>query len=255
MKKKYLIITGGSGFIGAELVKFFLNKKYFIFVIDKKELKVAAKFKKNFKFFKCDITNEKQLLSINKKILKFTKSIDAVINNAGFTTNSNLKSKNNFFNIFEKTNFSVWDQVMSTNVRSVAIVCKVFGQLMKNKNGGSIVNIASDVGVISPNYDIYKNSNFNLPISYAVSKAAVIHLSKCLAVYWAKNKIRVNSISPAGIYNNHKKEFVDKLSNLIPMKRMMKISEITGAVEYLISKKSTFVTGQNIILDGGRTSW
>jgi len=134
---------------------------------------------------------------------------------------------------------------------------------MVNQQNGSIINIASDVGVISPDHRIYKadpktnykGMNFNSPLSYSVSKAGVIHMTKYLATYWAEQGIRVNSISPAGVNNDHSEDFKNRLTNLIPMGRMAFPEELKGPIVFLSSNASSFITGSNLIVDGGRTIW
>jgi NAD(P)-dependent dehydrogenase (short-subunit alcohol dehydrogenase family) len=119
---------------------------------------------------------------------------------------------------------------------------------------GAIVNIASDVGVISPDHRIYEGQTFNTPAAYAVSKAGLISLTRYLATYWAP-KIRVNALSPAGVYDGQDPAFVKRLSQLIPLGRMAHKDEYKGAILYLVSDASSFMTGQNLIVDGGRTIW
>ena len=136
------------------------------------------------------------------------------------------------------------------------------GKIMKNANKGAIVNIASDVAVISPDHRIYEPDEkydyegvpFNTPASYSVSKAGVLALTRYLATYWALFGIRVNSISPAGVFNNQDPKFIDKLSS-IPLGRMAYPEELKGPVVFLCSEASSFITGTNIMVDGGRTIW
>ena len=121
------------------------------------------------------------------------------------------------------------------------------------REGGFILNIASDLSIISPDQRIYDDGV--KPASYGVAKAGVVNLTKYLATYLAKKNIRVNSLSPAGVYNNQSEEFVSKFSNLIPMDRMAEQDEYKGAVVFMCSDASSFMTGHNFIIDGGRTIW
>ncbi|MGZ3685707.1 MAG: SDR family oxidoreductase, partial [Bdellovibrionota bacterium] len=126
-----------------------------------------------------------------------------------------------------------------------------------------VINIASDVGVISPDHRIYEPNpehgyegvHFNSPLSYATSKAALIHMTKFWATYWAKKGIRVNAISPAGVENNQDPKFRRELTDRIPLGRMAKPHEFKGAIVFLASEASSFMTGHNLIIDGGRTIW
>ena len=148
-------------------------------------------------------------------------------------------------------NFSLdsFEEYMKINVISLFSVCREFAQ--NNKNG-SIVNFSSTYGIVSPNPSLYENSNKH--VAYGVSKEAVINLTKYLAVHLAP-KIRVNCIVPGGIKNNQSKKFIKNYSNLTPMKRMMKNTELNGLVEYLCSENSSYVTGSTLVCDGGYTSW
>ena len=170
------------------------------------------------------------------------------------------KSKNNIFTTFENTDQKIWEQGLNINLTATQITCKVFGSDMADNQNGNIINIASDVGIISPNFKIYepddhgyKGVNFNSPSFYAISKAGVIHLTKYLAVYWAKKNIRVNCISPAGVFRSHDISFANKLSELIPLGRMALPNEFKGAIAFLASDASSYVTGHNLVIDGGRT--
>ena len=134
---------------------------------------------------------------------------------------------------------------------------------MIKRKKGSVVNIASDVGIISPDHRIYepnkkfnyKGVNFNTPISYSVAKSGIISMTRYLATYWAKKGIRVNCVSPAGVYKKHNKKFVEQLALRIPLGRMAKSDELNGAIIYLCSNASSYVTGHNLVVDGGRTIW
>ena len=130
---------------------------------------------------------------------------------------------------------------------------------MATKNKGTILNIASDLSIIAPDQKIYRQEGVSedqqpvKPITYSVIKHGLIGLTKYLATYWAKNNIRVNAISPGGIFNNQSEDFVKKLTDLIPIGRMAKVDEYKAAIVFLCSEASSYMTGQNIVLDGGRT--
>jgi len=174
-----------------------------------------------------------------------------------------LKTNVNFFEKFEKYNFQLWQKSLEGNLSGVFVVTKSVAKHMIKRKKGSIINIASDVGVISPDHRIYeankkfnyKGVNFNTPISYSVAKSGIISMTRYLATYWAKKGIRVNCISPAGVYKKHDKKFVEQLSQRIPLGRMAKSDELNGAIIYLCSNASSYVTGHNLVVDGGRTIW
>ena len=131
---------------------------------------------------------------------------------------------------------------------------------MAKNNYGSIINIASIYAIVSPNQDIYeyKRKNGQLwykPASYAVTKSAILNLTRYLAIYWAKKNVRVNTLSPAGIFNNQDKEFLDEYNKHIPFGRMAKEDEMNGAIVFLASEASSYMTGSNLVIDGGWTAW
>ena len=175
----------------------------------------------------------------------------------------NLKSLFENWKKFEKYDFDLWQKSINGHLSSIFVATKSVAKYMLKRKQGSIINIASDVGIISPDHRIYepnkkyryKGVNFNTPISYSVAKAGIISLTRYLATYWAQKGIRVNCISPAGVYKKHNKKFVEQLSLRIPLGRMAKSGELNGAIIYLCSNASSYVTGHNLVVDGGRTIW
>ena len=263
------LITGGAGFLGLQFSEAIaeLNGKPLLIDINEKQLKEAGKKLsdsgyKNFSTYAADITVEKQCNDIYELIWQENNGIDILINSAALTKAGVESSDNNFFAPFEHTNQKLWEEGLKANLTSTQLTCKIIGTKMAKKGKGSIINIASDIGVISPNQNIYEPDqhgyegvDFNSPAFYAVSKAGVIHLTKYLATYWAKKNVRVNCISPAGVYRNQDLSFVKKLSEQIPMGRMALPNEFKGAIVFLASNASSFVTGHNLLIDGGRTIW
>ena len=133
------------------------------------------------------------------------------------------------------------------------LCAKNFGKMIvANKTGGVIINVASDLSVIAPNHKIYKKGVFK-PVMYSVIKHGLIGMTKFYAALLANHNITCNAISPVGIFNNQNKKFVKELIKLIPMNRMAKKNDIKNTIDFLINKKQEFITGQNIIIDGGRT--
>ena len=125
--------------------------------------------------------------------------------------------------------------------------------MSKQKKGGNIINISSDLGIIAPDQRLYDHTSFRKPISYSVVKNGIIGLTKYVAAYWAKNKVRCNALAPGGIFNNQNKTFLAKIKKLIPMNRMAKINEYNKTILFLSSDASSYITGSIIIADGGRT--
>ena len=126
--------------------------------------------------------------------------------------------------------------------------------MKENKKGGVIINIASEYSVITPDHRIYSKKNYK-PITYPVIKTGLLGLTKYLATYWVKNGIRCNAFSPGGVYENQNKKFVTKLKKLIPMGRMANKNEYHSVIQFLCSDASSYLNGQNIVMDGGRSIW
>ena len=269
LKNKIIVITGGSGFLGSEFSSTLSDVGAIPIILDKNNASLELLKKKFIKkkqrgfFFLVDLNNETKVNVVINSIIKKYRKIDCLINAAGFTGEDMLKTDSNFFEKFENYDFKLWQKSLNGNLSSTFILTKSVAKHMLKRKKGSIINIASDVGIISPDHRIYeankkinyKGVNFNTPLSYSVAKSGIISMTRYLATYWAKKGIRVNCVSPAGVYKKHNKKFVEQLSEKIPMGRMAKPEELTGAIIYLCSDASSFVTGHNLVVDGGRTIW
>ena len=263
------IITGGAGFLGLQFAEAIaeMGGKPLLIDINQKQLETAEKKLMqvgfdNFAVYATDITDENGCRDLFKEIWRENDGINILINSAAITKAGIEDLNSDFFAPFEYTDQKLWEAGLKVNLTATQLSCKIIGQKMAERGKGSIINIASDIGVISPNQNIYepddhgyKGVNFNSPAFYAVSKAGVIHLTKYLATYWAKKNVRVNCISPVGVYRDHDPAFVKKLSEQIPMGRMALPNEFKGGIIFLASNASSFVTGHNLIIDGGRTIW
>ena len=256
MNKKICLITGGSGFMGKKYCEFFLKKKYIVFCIDnnKKNLKsinpLKLKYSKSLKIFNCDIRKEEKVKKLYKLINK-SYFINVLINNAA--VDSIPHKKNN-----DKSKFptnKMWDNEINVSIKGSFYLIKYFGEEMAKRRSGSIINIGSDLSIIAPNQKIYKSSydNYIKPVTYSVIKHGMLGLTKYFASLYADRGVRVNMISPGPIKNNQTKELLKELNNVIPMGRLADPKEIFESLQLLASSKSSFITGQNILIDGGRT--
>ena len=201
-----------------------------------------------------DVTKESSVLRCKKYLDKKGIFVSILVNNAAFNpSNDKLKSK-----LFENYNLKSWRKEIDVGLTGAFICSKVFGNGMAKKNRGVILNISSDLSVISPDHRLYnKGSKINnaKPVTYSVAKTGLIGLTRYLATYWSNKNIRCNAISPGGVYNDHNKNFVNKIKKLIPMGRMAKKDEYRSAVQFLCSDASSYLTGQNLVIDGGRSIW
>ena len=251
LKNKVAIVTGAGGLLGKEHCKA-LNTagcKIIALDIDLKKL-VNLKNNINCDYYLCDITNKKKIVILKNKILRKYKKIDILINNAtiDFIPNKKTKKIN-----FENFSIKQLHEEIKVGINGSMLMSQIFGPLMvKNKNG-VIINIASDLSTIAPNQEIYSHLKIYKPVSYSIIKHAIVGLTKYLASYWGKKNVRVNSLSPGGVFNNQDKLFHSKIKKLIPMNRMANVTEYHGAIIFLCSDASKYMNGHNLVIDGGRS--
>ena len=194
-----------------------------------------------------DITDKDAL---EKKLESFPR-IDILINNAAKDPTPNTMTDETKF---ETMSMDYWLDGLNVALHGTFICSQIISRKMIDSGGGVILNISSDLGVIAPDQRIY-DKDTPKPITYSASKWAIIGMTKYLATYFADKNIRVNSLSPSGVYNSQPDEFVERLTNLIPMGRMATADEYKGAIVFMCSDASSYMTGSNIVIDGGRTSW
>tara|TARA_B100000787_G_C16198801_1_gene303060 strand:- start:2304 stop:3107 length:804 start_codon:yes stop_codon:yes gene_type:complete len=263
LSDKNIIITGALGLIGKKISESLALSGAKVIMLDlksNKEFKSIKEFKKikdQILYIQCDVTNEKNIKSANKIILKKYKKIDVLINGAA-VTDAVEKKPNPKSSMFENYPLNKWNESLKGNLTSVFLCCQVFGKSMAKSKNGSIINIASTYGVVAPDQNLYVNKNskntfFKNP-AYPTTKGAVISFTKYLAAYWGKAGIRVNALSPGGIENNQNKLFIQKYSSKTLLGRMGKPDDLLGIIKLLSSDESSYITGSNIIIDGGWTT-
>ncbi len=268
LKDKIIIVTGASGLLGREHVKAIvdaggipvlldLNQN----ILDEQVTELKKQFSQNISGYAVDITDEEKVKkNCAEIVLKYGK-IDGLVNNAA----NNPKVENSIeinFSRLENFPVSVWDKDLEVALKGTFLCIKYYGfEISKNIEGGSIVNISSDLGLIAPDQRLYqidglKNSLQPVkPITYSVVKTGIIGITRYLATYWAEKNVRCNAICPGGVENNQDQDFVNKLVKLIPMKRMARKDEYHGVLVFLLSSASSYINGSIISADGGRTSW
>lgn len=218
---------------------------------------LEAEFRDRFAFVECDVTSAERL----QKALAATRAKfgepTALINNAAIDSPPSAPASET--GPFEDYPDASFDRVMDVNVKGVYLACKIFGAAMARNKRGSIVNISSIYGVVSPDQSIYdyrrqRGEVFYKPVAYAVSKSALLNLTRYLAVYWAKSGVRVNTLVIAGVANNQDADFMKAYTGRIPVGRMAEQDEYNGAVVYLVSDASRYMTGSQLVVDGGWTA-
>ena len=254
IKNKKVLLCGSSGILGSYYSKILNQQGADLCLLDLKTTKfinLAKKLKTKHLFIDCE--NENSIRESVQKAAKKMKYFDCVIYNSAITSEYLLKSKNNN-NIFENLTTKTWDKILNINLKGAFIFNQECIKYF-SKKGGSIINISSIYGSISPDHRIYNNENFKPNVSYSVSKSGIIMLSKWLSTYLSNKNIRVNCISPGGVKNQQSKSFINKYSNRIPLGRMANKEDMIGLLIYLISDESKYVTGQDLLIDGGLSSW
>lgn len=236
------IITGGAGRLGKTFAKALAsegNKVYLFDIVNDCDFQTE-----NIIYKKVDISNEVEVFKIVDEINQIENRIDFLINNAALQITNN----------FENMSIDDFRKSIDINLNASYICIKAVTKYMMQTKSGNIINIGSMYGVVSADPNMYGNSRLNSPDAYAASKGGLIHLSKYLAVNLAKYNIRVNTLSPAGVFNNQPEEFIEKYLPKVPMGRMMDREELIGPLLFLLSNASSYMTGQNLIVDGGFTS-
>ena len=264
IKNKNIIITGALGLLGKSLTAELAQRGANIIMLDiksKKQLKEIQNLnliKNKISYIKCNVSNIKSVIKTDKILKRKFPRIDVLINAAAITDRVEGNSSNPKKSMFENYSIKDWNKSILGNLNSMFICSQVFGKRMLKYKKGSIINISSTYGIVGPDQSIYtnkKNKNlfFKTP-SYPTSKGAVISFTKYLASYWGGKGINVNCVSPGGIKNNQNKEFIKKYSAKTLLGRMAETRDIVGIIKFLCSDDSSYITGSNIVVDGGWTA-
>ena len=269
LNNKNALITGAAGLLGPQHAKALNEIGFSIVLIDidyKNLLLNYNKLKKNLKektqifMFKCDISSEKEVKKISNTLLKKKILIDVLVNNADLNPKMK-KYPNSSTGTIENYSIKNLSKELSVGILGTFICSKIFGEHMKKRKKGSIINISSDLGISAPDQRVYHKSenitkvkNFK-PIGYSISKHAVIGITKYLSTYWAHKNIRCNTLVPGAVYNNQPKFLLKNVIKRIPLNRWAKVTEYKKAIQFLATDDSCYMTGQSLIMDGGRTVW
>jgi NAD(P)-dependent dehydrogenase (short-subunit alcohol dehydrogenase family) len=264
LKGKTAVITGGAGILGKHFSEGLARCGSHVVVVDLngEEAETLAsdltrRYGQKCIAIECDVSEPACVNSMVYEVVKQFGDIRVLHNNAA-SKSSNLEA---FFSSFEEYTLEQWREVTKVNLDGMFLVAQAVGRKMVELNrGGSIIQTASIYGVLGPDHRVYENSSYlgrpiNTPAVYSASKAAVIGLTKYLATYWADKNIRVNCLTPGGVESGQNDSFKEKYSNRVPLGRMAQAEEMVGALLYLASDASSYVTGQNIIVDGGLSAW
>jgi NAD(P)-dependent dehydrogenase (short-subunit alcohol dehydrogenase family) len=262
LNKKTAIVTGALGLLGREHCKALYDAGANVVVtdLDEKEcLKFANSLGINSIGCKLDVTNSENIKHVNETILNKFERIDVLVNNAAINDMFENPKAALEKSKFENYPLELWQKSIDVNLTGIFLCSQIFGSQMVKQKSGSIINIASTYGINAPDQSLYQNEKgeqtFFKPPAYSATKGAVIMLTKYLASYWGNDGVRVNSLSPGGIENNQDEFFVKKYSEKTPLGRMAKSTDYKGALIFLASDASSYMTGANLVVDGGWTCW
>jgi NAD(P)-dependent dehydrogenase (short-subunit alcohol dehydrogenase family) len=260
------VITGGAGLLGEQHARAIASAGGIPVLLDvtpraqAKAEQLAAEFGVPAWSRVTDITQPQDLTACLHEILSRFGHLDILINNAA--NNPKMEDREDInFSRFENFPLDQWAADIDVGLTGAFLCSQVFGAEMARQGRGVIVNIASDLAVIAPDQRIYREPGVPdhlqpvKPVTYSIVKSALVGLTRYLATYWADRGVRVNAISPGGVYNGQPDDFVARLSNLIPLGRMANLDEYQGAILFLCSDASSYMTGTNLVIDGGRTCW
>lgn len=264
---KTVVITGvlgqiGSSYaeslvhLGAKVAGIDLNSQ--VALTDQIPKRLVDLEQESFMLLGGDITNRQSLEDALGEIENRWSSPSGLINNAAIDAPPSVSGSNS--GTFEDFPVDALRKMMDVNILGTVVACQVFGGRMAQNGHGSIVNISSIYGLLSPDQRIYDfrredGETFYKPVGYAVTKSAILNLTRYLATYWARQNVRVNTLTPGGVHNDQDPRFVVNYSAKVPMGRMATPSDLHGAIAFLLSDSSKYMTGTNLIVDGGYCAW
>ena len=247
LEGRVAVVTGGAGQLGAEIVRGLEERGAQVAVFD-----LAAER------FRVDVTDRAAIEAATDEVAREWGVPHVLVNAAAVDSPPDAPPEE--VGPVESYPEESFDQVMDVNVKGTFLCCQVVGARMAAEGRGSIVNVSSVYGMLSPVQDIYDfrrrgGETFFKPVAYSVSKSALYNLTRYLATYWAKSGVRVNTLTLAGVWNDQPEEFLDAYTARMPLGRMADVREVVGPVVFLASDASSYVTGANLVADGGWSSW
>lgn len=255
LQDKVIVITGACGLVGRAFCEAAAQFGAHVVVADipqatpeKFASELQDRHEKDMLGVSLNVAERADVDQLKTAVLDKFGKIDGLVN--AHQNKTHLK-----FERFESVSDENWDTVVHINLKGTFLTCQILGHHMAENGGGSVINIPSTYSVVAPNQNLYKGTNLGCPAEYSASKGGVDALSRYLASYWASKKVRVNMITPHGVWNNHEAKFEENFARFSPMERLSYNHEVAGAMIYLLSDASSYVTGDNMLVEGGWTVW
>jgi NAD(P)-dependent dehydrogenase (short-subunit alcohol dehydrogenase family) len=261
------VITGGGGLLGQKHAEALAGAGAIPVLVDlpqgrprEKAKRLAAASGGEALGVEADITRPEEVRALRDHVLGRFGRVDVLINNAANNPKVEAGAPTGWARL-ENFSPSLWEADLAVGLTGAFLCSQALGTEMARRRSGVILNIASDLAVIGPDQRLYRQEGLPedqqpaKPVTYSVVKTGLLGLTRYLATYWADAGVRVNAISPGGVYNGQPEEFVRRLSRLIPLGRMARLDEYQGAILFLCSDASSYMTGANLVIDGGRSCW
>ena len=254
LEGRVAVVTGGMGQLGSVYTAGLVERGMRVAVFDV----AAGDVPEGARAYRVDVTDRVEIETVLGEVEAEWGIPHLLVNNAALDSPPDAPAEE--VGPFETYPEESFDAVLDVNVKGAFLCCQVVGGAMAREGRGSIVNVSSIYGLLSPVQDLYEfrragGETFVKPVAYSVSKSAILNLTRYLATYWAKAGVRVNTLTLAGVWNDQPQEFLDAYTSRVPLGRMLDAREALGAVVFLASDASSYVTGANVVVDGGWSAW
>lgn len=255
LTEKVVVITGACGLVGRAFCEAAAQFGAHIVAVDIPQAdpqsfadELGKRHDRKMLGVGLDVAARKDVEDLKTKVLNTFGKMDGLVN-------AHQNKSHLIFEPFESVTDDNWDTVVHINLKGTFLTCQILGTWMAENGGGSVINIPSTYSVVAPNQNLYKGTSLGCPAAYSASKGGIDALSRYLASYWAQKKVRVNMITPHGVWNHHEEQFEENFARFSPMERLSYNHEVAGALVYLLSDASSYVTGDNMLVEGGWTVW
>ena len=263
---RVVCITGGGGFLGSDFARAFVEAGARVAVIDQDLLRAEAALQnaggasENMLAIEANVTDARSVDDFTQQVLGWGGKIDVLINSAAIDPKFDADVAQQQSHTFEEQPLQLWKKSLDVNLTGTFLCCQAIGKIMVAEAAGTIINIASTYGVVAPDQRLYQRDGeaeqtMFKPAAYPVSKAGVLHLTRYLATYWSNTGVRVNSLTPHGVYRSQDEQFLRRFAQRSPLGRMAQPEEITGPLLFLASDAASYINGANLVVDGGWTAW